>query len=114
MVEGVFALREQFKMKAYLVVQLRRGDIVVMHKLFAERQNAFMYMFQANDSVSSWWKVVEVDANLVYVGNPCEIVLDVAWDSTNRVKVIGVYPLNQLPPAIKDEDDYFVETLVCE
>jgi len=101
-------------MKAYLVVQLRRGDIVIMHKLFAERQSAFVYMSQANDTVSSWWKVVEVDANQVYVGNPCEIVMDVAWDVDNRVKIIGVYPLDQIPENIKQEDDYFVETLVCE
>jgi hypothetical protein len=101
-------------MLGYVVVQLRRGDIVRMCRLFLSRNAAFQYLAEQEDTTSSWWKVVEIESNHIAPNARCEVVLDIAWDRNNRVKIIGVYAEDGIPNEIKEKDEYFAELLACE
>ena len=100
-------------MLVYIVVQLRCGDIVCMHKMFTEKANAFQYMSNAKDSQTSWWKVVEFESNVV-LGRAYDIVLRVNWEKSNRVTIEEIYDHGYDIPQKFGGRHYFIETLLCE
>ena len=100
-------------MLVYIVVQLRCGDIVSMHKMFTEKANAFQYMSTAKDSQTSWWKVVEFESNVV-LGRAYDIVLRVNWEKSNRVTIEEIYDHGYDIPQKFGGRHYFIETLLCE
>ena len=97
-------------MIAYLVVQMRSGDMIAMHRMFSTRGGAFQYLADCQDSETSWWKVVELDSNDIQHGLPVDIVLRVRWETSNRVTFIGAYQPGHIPEQYSS-DHYFAETL---
>ena len=97
-------------MLAYIVVQLRSGDMIAMRRMFSTRSGAFQYLADCQDTETSWWKVVEVDSNEISHGIPVDIVLRVRWETSNRVTFIGAYQPGHVPEQYSS-DHYFAETL---
>lgn len=96
---------------AFLVLQLRSGDMVSMHRLFLSRNSAWQYLMQAADTSTSWWKILEIpDANLD-VNNNVEIAIRVRWETSNRVTYVGTYAPNNAPNNL-DSEDIFVELML--
>jgi hypothetical protein len=100
-------------MKVFMVIQLRFGDMVSMHKMFTEKSNAFQYICNAKDTETSWWKVVEFDSNVV-VGREYDIVVRVNWEKSNRATVEEIYDHGYDIPHKYGGRHYFIETLRCE
>ena len=97
-------------MLAYLVIQLRSGDMIAMRRMFSNRPAAFAYLAEQRDTETSWWKVVELDSTDIQFGLPVDIVLRVRWETSNRVTFIGAYQPGFIPPQYSS-DHYFAETL---
>lgn len=97
-------------MFAYLVIQLRSGDMVAMRKIFSTRSNAFAYLAEQEDTETSWWKILEIDSTDIQFGLPVEIVLRVRWETSNRVTFIGAYQPGFIPSRYSS-DHYFAEIL---
>jgi hypothetical protein len=100
-------------MKAYLVLQLRRGDMISMHKLYSNPAYAWNYLSHVQDTDSSWWKVLEIDEPNLQPNTPMDIVIRVRWETSNTVKYVGGFTPRNVPPQY-DEDRYFAETLTLE
>ena len=97
-------------MLAYLVIQLRSGDMIAMRKLFSTRPGAFAYLAEQQDTETSWWKILEIESNDIQFGIPVDIVLRVRWETSNRVTFIGAYQPGFVPQQYSS-DHYFAETL---
>lgn len=100
-------------MMVYIVIQLRFGDMVSMHRMFTEKSKAFQYMSRAKDTETSWWKVVEFDLHVV-VGREYDIVVRVSWEKSNRATIEEIYDHGYDIPQKYSGRHYFIETLFCE
>jgi hypothetical protein len=98
---------------AYIVMQIRSGDLVVMHRMFTNKTYAYEYLYQLPDTSTSWWKVLEVfDENLVG-GETYDIAVKVRWGTSNRVTYLGAYQPGCVPQQILNDNNYqyFVQNL---
>jgi hypothetical protein len=100
-------------MMVYIVIQLRFGDMVSMHRMFTDKSKAFQYMSRAKDTETSWWKVAEFDSNVV-VGREYDIVVRVSWEKSNRATIEEIYDHGYDIPQKYSGRHYFIETLFCE
>jgi len=100
-------------MSVFVVLQVRFGDMLTMFRMYTERSKAFQFIeYTRGELDSAWWKVIEIPCTAV-VGREYEVVLNIDWDSTNRVECIGVYEKGCIPHEILRRDDYNAETLTC-
>jgi hypothetical protein len=102
-------------MVAYLVLQLRGGDILYMYRLYADRHSAYEFIENYHGETNSmWWKVMPVHSGCIQVGGSYDIVLNVRWQTSNRVMVVGVYDVGMIPDFVRENVKYYAETLTCE
>lgn len=101
-------------MRVYIVIQLRFGDIVSMHRMFAEKSNAFHYMSNVKDTETSWWKVVEFESRNLVLGTEYDTVVRVSWGKSNRATIEEIYDHGYDIPQKYSGRHYFIETLLCE
>jgi hypothetical protein len=103
-------------MVAYLIINLREGDMVSIVRMYSTRHQVIQFMEQhlIGDAETSWWKVVEIPQNiqpLVYY----DVLIRVRWETSNRVTLIGCYNAGGLPAHARYEGEhYFTENLMCE
>jgi hypothetical protein len=100
-------------MIAYIVINLREGDMISVIGAYRTRQSAnehILEMMEYHDTSSSWWKIVEYDHNMVQPGN-YDIVIRVSWGSSNRVKVMGMFQQGTVPEQRYDGERYFIESV---
>jgi hypothetical protein len=101
-------------MVAYLVLQLRGGDMLSMYRLYSNRQSA--YQFIENDTKNlpdAWWKVLPVYSGDIQAGLTYDIVVHLQWETTNHVAVVGVYDPGMIPQNILQNYKFNAETLTC-
>jgi hypothetical protein len=98
----------------FIVLQMRCGDIISMHKMFIQRIEAFKYLSTVKDTETSWWKIVEFKNNFVKINNKYDIVIRVSWKRSNRATVEEIYDNGYDIPDKFNGSNYFVDTLVCE
>jgi hypothetical protein len=101
-------------MKVYVVVQMRCGDIVSMHKMFTERLKAFEYLSKVKDTETSWWKILEFEDSKISVGMTYDVVTRVSWDKSNRATIEEIYDHGYDIPRHFNGRHYFVDYLLCE
>jgi hypothetical protein len=101
-------------MMVYIVLQLRCGDIISMHKMFTQKIEAFKYLSTVKDTETSWWKIVEFKTNFVKINNNYDVVVRVNWKGSNRAFVEDIYDHGYDIPDKFNSSSYFVETLLCE
>ena len=100
----------------YVLLQIREGDMISLRAMTMTRQGALHCMFNVMNTggdPTSWWKVLQVDDVNVEEGNPYDVVVDVHWETSNRARIIGVYPVGHIPNNIRQNARYFAETLNC-
>ncbi len=99
-------------MIAYLVMNMREGDMVSLVSAHGNRQNAEQRLLAAmlNDSSTAWWKIIEID--VPQIGVEYDFVVRVSWGSSNRVRFIGAFQVGTVPQRY-DGDRYFTENLIC-
>ncbi len=100
-------------MMVYIVIQLRCGDVVSMHRMFTEKSKAFQYMSNAKDTETSWWKVVQFESNVVQK-REYDVIVRVSWEKSNRATVEQIYDHGYDIPEKFGGRHYFIETLLCE
>jgi hypothetical protein len=100
-------------MKVFVVIQLRFGDMVSMHRMFTNKSNAFQYISNATDTETSWWKVVEFDSNVV-PDREYDVIVRVSWEKSNRATIEEIYDHGYDIPQKYSGRHYFIETLRCE
>jgi hypothetical protein len=101
---------------AYLVVNLREGDMISMVRFCRSRNAAFQHLQDLiihHDTSTTWWKIVEFDIDQQLDAGNYDVVLRVSWGSSNRVRVIGVFQPG-LVPAGYDGEKYFTERVRLE
>lgn len=100
-------------MVAFIVLNLREGDMVSILGAYPTRQQANQRMLDAmeqHDSSTSWWKIVEYgapDPNPGYY----DVVVRVSWGSSNRVRVIGMFQHGSIPQGMYEGERYFTESV---
>ena len=101
-------------MSVFIVLQLRLGDMLSIVRMYTDRSKAFGYIENVRgEADSAWWKVLEIPY-IAAVGREYEVVLNVDWETSNRVTCIGVYEKGCIPDDTLRRDDYNAETLTCE
>lgn len=99
----------------YLVLQLRGGDMVSMYRLYSNRNDAYQFIEDYRGETNSvWWKVLPLPHEFIEEGQTYDIVLDVRWQTSNRVIIVGVYETGMIPNNIRENPYYSAETLLCE
>ena len=102
-------------MVAYVVLQIRSGDILTMYRLYADRHSAYEFIENYRGETNSvWWKVMPIHSGDIQVGQTYEIVLNVHWETSTRVMVVGVYDPGMIPETVRDNQQFYAETLTCE
>ena len=53
-------------MVAYLIINLREGDMVSIVRMYSTRHQVIQFMEQhlIGDAETSWWKVIEIPQNI--------------------------------------------------
>lgn len=100
-------------MMIYIVVQLRCGDMVSMHRMFTDKSKAYKYLSNVKDTETSWWKVVQFEMNAI-LDKEYDVVLRVNWEKSNRATIEEIYDHGYDIPDKFSGRHYFVETLLCE
>ena len=104
----------------YLVVELRRGDIVQTWAATLTREGAYSRLaaIQANlmNDSRSWWKVVYIpnpEEMNILEGNHYYIAVSVDWEEDNAFSFVGIFDQIELaPPNIRDNADVWIDQ-VC-
>jgi hypothetical protein len=107
-------------MGMYLVVELRRGDIVQTWAATLTHEGAYSRLaaIQAHvmNDTRSWWKIVYVPNPLgihLVEGNHYYIAVSVDWEEDNDFAFVGMFDQLELaPPNIRDNADIWVDQ-VC-
>jgi hypothetical protein len=99
----------------YVILQIREGDIVDIRGLSLSRETAFhcMYNNMIGNDPTSWWKIVQFEHHNLDAGAIYEVAVDVHWESSLRTRVIGIYPVGDIPNVVRDNDRYFVDAIFC-
>ena len=101
-------------MLAYILLQLRAGDMVSMLRLFAHRADAFRALENLIDNSTSWYKIVEINHNNLQLDLNVEIVLSFLLATSNRVTLVGVFQPGFVPDRLTYSDSHFTENMRCE
>ncbi len=97
---------------AYLVMNLREGDMVSLIAMYKDRGDAYYRLtnlIEEYDSSTSWWKILKVEIPDLPSG-VYDVTVRVNWGGSNRVKFIGIQPegtITSEPPS----DRYFTESV---
>ena len=101
-------------MVAYVVLQFR-CDILAMYRLYSNKHSAYNFIENYTDETKNmWWKVMPIHSGDIQVGQTYEIVLNVFWETSPRVMVVGVYDPGMIPENIRENELLYAETLTCE
>jgi len=101
-------------MRAYILLQMRAGDMVSMLHMYTHRVDAFQALENIIDNSTSWYKVLEIEHNALQPGLLVEVVLRVRWSTSNRVTLVGVFQPGFVPERLTFSDTHFIETLQCQ
>ena len=104
----------------YLVVELRRGDIVQTWAVCLSLNGAYSRLaaIQAHvlNDTRSWWKVVYVPTPgdiQVVEDRHLYVAVSVDWEGDNEFSFVGLFDQIELaPPIIRDDADVWIDQ-VC-
>lgn len=98
---------------AYLIVTLKDGDILMMHDMYRNSQDAMNKLFELigsnSDSDSSWWKVIQCDIDANFDPGFYDAVVFIDWENTNRIRFMGLYREGQVPIGLYNDHVYSSE-----
>jgi hypothetical protein len=96
---------------AYLLLNLREGDMVSILHVYHSRETAVIRLrelMEHFDSTTTWWKILNVEIQDNTAPGFYDAVVRVNWNSSNRIKFIGLFQENTVPDKY-DKETYFSE-----
>jgi hypothetical protein len=101
----------------FLVVELRRGDIVQSWALTQNRETAVnrLSALMREDS-TSWWKILEIDIPEYMLNSPDGTqfwtAVEVDYEEDNEIRFLAIVDQYELfPPDIRNSDDTWIDSV---
>lgn len=97
---------------AYLVMNLREGDMVSLIAMYKDRGDAYYRLtnlIEEYDSSTSWWKILKVEIPDLPSG-VYDVTVRVNWGGSNRVKFISIQPEGTIMSE-HPSDRYFTDSV---
>lgn len=101
----------------YLVVELRRGDILQTWALCERRDTALQRLSTLmRPDVTSWWKILEIDTPAWMQNSPDGtqfwVALEVDYEDDNEVRFLEIADQFELLPFdVRNSDDSWIDSV---